>query len=106
MADRSDDGESVSDPGQPVDGLSYMFLIVTGALQSIPADLVEAAKIDGANTFQVWRNVTLPQLMIALTPLLIASFAFNFNNFNLIYMLNSGGPSMTDARCRLATPTS
>lgn len=53
MADRSDDGESVSDPGQPVDGLSYMFLIVTGALQSIPADLVEAAKIDGANTFQV-----------------------------------------------------
>lgn len=78
-------------------GFPYMFLIVTGALQSIPADLVEAAKIDGANTFQVWRNVTLPQLMIALTPLLIASFAFNFNNFNLIYMLNSGGPSMTDA---------
>lgn len=78
-------------------GFPYMFLIVTGALQSIPGDLVEAAKIDGASTFQVWRNVTLPQLMISLTPLLISSFAFNFNNFNLIYMLNGGGPSMPDA---------
>lgn len=78
-------------------GFPYMFLIVTGALQSIPGDLVEAAKIDGANTYQVWRNVTFPQLMIALTPLLISSFAFNFNNFNLIYMLNGGGPSMADA---------
>ena len=78
-------------------GFPYMFLIVTGALQSIPGDIVEAAKIDGASTFQVWRNVTLPQLMISLTPLLISSFAFNFNNFNLIYMLNGGGPSMADA---------
>lgn len=78
-------------------GFPYMFLIVTGALQSVPGDIVEAAKIDGASTFQVWRNVTLPQLMIALTPLLISSFAFNFNNFNLIYMLNRGGPSMADA---------
>ncbi len=78
-------------------GFPYMFLIVTGALQSIPGDIVEAAKIDGASTFQVWRNVTLPQLMISLTPLLISSFAFNFNNFNLIYMLNRGGPSMADA---------
>ncbi|MFP7696912.1 ABC transporter permease subunit [Trueperella sp. LYQ143] len=78
-------------------GFPYMFLIVTGALQAIPGDLIEAAKIDGASTLQVWRNVTLPQLMVALTPLLIASFAFNFNNFNLIYMLTRGGPSMADA---------
>lgn len=78
-------------------GFPYMFLIVTGALQSIPSELTEAAKIDGASTVQVWRNVTLPQLMISLTPLLISSFAFNFNNFNLIYMLNGGGPRMSDA---------
>lgn len=78
-------------------GFPYMFLIVTGALQSIPGELTEAAKIDGASTAQVWRNVTLPQLMISLTPLLISSFAFNFNNFNLIYMLNEGGPRMADA---------
>ncbi|QRV02525.1 ABC transporter permease subunit [Arcanobacterium phocisimile] len=78
-------------------GFPYMFLIVTGALQAIPGELTEAAKIDGASPFQAWRNVTLPQLMISLTPLLIASFAFNFNNFNLIYMLNGGGPRMDDA---------
>lgn len=78
-------------------GFPYMFLIVTGALQSIPGDLIEAAEIDGASTYQVWRNVTLPQLMVSLTPLLISSFAFNFNNFNLIYMLNQGGPRMSDA---------
>ncbi|AZQ77931.1 ABC transporter permease subunit [Flaviflexus ciconiae] len=78
-------------------GFPYMFLIVTGALQSIPGELTQAAKIDGASTLQVWRNVTLPQLMISLTPLLISSFAFNFNNFNLIYMLNQGGPRMSDA---------
>ncbi|USR79733.1 ABC transporter permease subunit [Arcanobacterium pinnipediorum] len=78
-------------------GFPYMFLIVTGALQAIPGELTEAAKIDGASPFQAWRNVTLPQLMISLTPLLIASFAFNFNNFNLIFMLNGGGPRMSDA---------
>lgn len=77
-------------------GFPYMFLICTGALQSIPSELSEAARVDGANPFQVWRNVTVPHLMIAVTPLLISSFAFNFNNFNLIYLLTNGGPGMLD----------
>lgn len=79
-------------------GFPYMFLICTGALQSIPADLNEAAEIDGATGLQRWRYVTLPQLMIQVTPLLISSFAFNFNNFNLIYMLTNGGPRFDDAQ--------
>ena len=78
-------------------GFPYMFLICTGALQSIPGELNEAARVDGASPFQVWRNVTVPHLLVAVTPLLISSFAFNFNNFNLIYLLNSGGPRMADA---------
>lgn len=78
-------------------GFPYMFLICTGALQSIPAELNEAARIDGASGFQIWRFVTMPQLMIQVSPLLIASFAFNFNNFNLIYMLTKGGPAFQDA---------
>ncbi|MCS4485002.1 ABC transporter permease subunit [Gleimia sp. 6138-11-ORH1] len=78
-------------------GFPYMFLICTGALQSIPSELNEAAKIDGATGFQIWRYVTMPQLMIQVSPLLIASFAFNFNNFNLIYMLTNGGPAFKDA---------
>lgn len=75
-------------------GIPYMFLISTGALQAIPSELQEAARIDGARNFQVFRLVNLPLLLVALTPLLVASFAFNFNNFNTIYLLTGGGPAM------------
>jgi arabinogalactan oligomer/maltooligosaccharide transport system permease protein len=73
-------------------GFPYMFLICTGALQSIPDDLQEAARVDGATAWQVFRNIKLPLLFVAVAPLLIASFAYNFNNFSLIYMLTGGGP--------------
>ncbi|MHA6507836.1 ABC transporter permease subunit [Tessaracoccus sp. Y1736] len=73
-------------------GFPYMFLVCTGALQSIPAELREAAMIDGASPWRMLRSVTLPLLLVAVGPLLIASFAFNFNNFGLIYLLTGGGP--------------
>src|SRR5690606_16799208 len=69
-----------------------MFLISLGALQAIPRELTEAAHIDGAGPWQAFRRVTLPLLMVALTPLLIASFAYNFNNFNAIELTSGGGP--------------
>ena len=72
----------------------YFFLICSGALQSIPEDHYAAAKVDGANTWQQFRNITLPLLLVAVGPLLVASFVFNFNNFNLIYIFNAGGPPM------------
>ncbi|SJM48186.1 Maltose/maltodextrin ABC transporter, permease protein MalF [Actinomycetales bacterium JB111] len=78
-------------------GFPYMFLICTSALQAIPGDLKEAARIDGASTWQQFRSLTFPLVMVATAPLLISSFAFNFNNFNLIYMLTGGGPRMSDA---------
>ena len=78
-------------------GFPYMFLITTGALQAIPGDILEAAKIDGASRFRTWRSVVMPLLLVATGPLLISSFAFNFNNFTLIYMLTGGGPRFTDA---------
>lgn len=78
-------------------GFPYMFLITTGALQAIPGDILEAAKIDGAGRFRTWRSVVMPLLLVATGPLLISSFAFNFNNFTLIYMLTGGGPRFTDA---------
>ncbi|MBC7549907.1 MAG: ABC transporter permease subunit [Cellulomonas sp.] len=78
-------------------GFPYMFLICTGALQSIPTDVIEAAKIDGAGPLRTWKSVTMPLLLIATAPLLISSFAFNFNNFTLIYMLTGGGPRFADA---------
>lgn len=73
-------------------GFPYMFLVCTGALQSIPDELTEAAQMDGAKPFQAFRMIKLPLLLTAIAPLLISSFAFNFNNFNLIYMLTGGGP--------------
>jgi ABC-type sugar transport system permease subunit len=70
----------------------YFMLICSGALQSIPQDIYEAAIVDGANPWQNFRRITLPLLLVAVGPLLIASFTFNFNNFNLIYLFNAGGP--------------
>lgn len=76
----------------------YFFLVATGALQSIPDELTEAAKVDGATGPQAFRKVTFPLLLVATAPLLIASFAFNFNNFNVIYFLNRGGPPIVGAQ--------
>jgi arabinogalactan oligomer/maltooligosaccharide transport system permease protein len=77
-------------------GYSYMFLVCTGALQAIPADLKEAAAVDGARPFYAFRTVTFPLLLVAVAPLLIASFAFNFNNFNAIQLVSEGGPFPPD----------
>ncbi len=74
----------------------YWFLVCTGGLQSLPGDVMEAARIDGAGRWRTWRTITMPLLLISTTPLLIASFAFNFNNFTIIYMLTEGGPRFTD----------
>jgi arabinogalactan oligomer/maltooligosaccharide transport system permease protein len=73
-------------------GYPYMFLVATGALQAIPREMTEAASMDGASAWQAFRRVTLPLLLVALSPLLISSFAFNFNNFNAIYLTTEGGP--------------
>jgi arabinogalactan oligomer / maltooligosaccharide transport system permease protein len=74
-------------------GFSYMFLVSTGALTGIPSDLKEAAFVDGANGFQAFRKVTLPLLLVAVAPVLISSFAFNFNNYTLVRLLTNGGPT-------------
>lgn len=73
-------------------GFPYMFLVTTGALQSIPGELYESAEMDGASPFRQFGAITLPMLMVAVGPLLIAAFAMNFNNFNVIYLLTGGGP--------------
>ncbi len=73
-------------------GFPYMFLICLGALQAIPKDMYEAADIDGAGPLNQFWSLTLPMLMITVGPLLVASFAFNFNNFVIIELYNEGGP--------------
>ena len=81
-------------------GYPYFMLVTSGALQSIPADLYEAATVDGANVWQKFRKITLPLLLVAVGPLLIASYVFNFNNFNLIYLFIQGGPPIINAETR------
>jgi arabinogalactan oligomer/maltooligosaccharide transport system permease protein len=74
-------------------GFPYFYLISSGALQAIPAELEEAASIDGATPRQILQRIKMPLLLQILAPLLIASFAFNFNNFNIVYLLTGGGPT-------------
>ncbi|MBV7363900.1 ABC transporter permease subunit [Actinomycetaceae bacterium TAE3-ERU4] len=78
-------------------GFPYMFLICLGALQALPDDVMEAAKMDGAGPIRTLVSVKLPLILVSTLPLLIASFAFNFNNFSLIYMLTGGGPGYPGA---------
>ncbi|MFD1826361.1 MULTISPECIES: ABC transporter permease subunit [Mumia] len=77
-------------------GFPYMFLVCTGALQSIPDEMSEAARMDGASPWKAFRAVKLPLLLVSVAPLLITTFAYNFNNFNVIYMLTRGGPRFED----------
>lgn len=73
-------------------GFPYMMTISLGALQSIPDELYEAATVDGATRGQRFHQITLPLLLVSLAPLLVGAFAFNFNNFALIFLLTGGGP--------------
>lgn len=75
-------------------GFPYMFLVASGALQAIPDDLKEAARVDGATSRQVFWRITFPLLMVSIAPLVIASFGFNFNNFINIFLLTEGGPPL------------
>jgi arabinogalactan oligomer/maltooligosaccharide transport system permease protein len=77
-------------------GYPYMFLVCLGALQSIPHDMTEAAAVDGAKPFQAFRAVVFPLLLVSVAPLLIASFAYNFNNFNVVQFTTAGAPFPPD----------
>ncbi len=73
-------------------GFPYMMLVCSGALQTIPSEIYEAATVDGAGVWQRFRNITLPLLFVNVGPLLISSFTMNFNNFAVIYAYNEGRP--------------
>lgn len=70
----------------------FQLTVCLGALQAVPSDVYEAAEVDGANAFLQFRKITLPLLRNALLPVLISSFAFNFNQFTAIFLLTRGGP--------------
>jgi len=76
-------------------GWPFMTLVATGALQSIPKDLYEAASIDGASNQQQFWNVTVPLIRPAMVPAAIYGFTMSFNLFSFVYFMTGGGPART-----------
>jgi len=77
-------------------GFPYFMLLTMSAMTAIPQDVKEAAALDGATGLQRFRFVTLPLVFYQTAPLIIMSFAMNFNNFGAIYFLTNGGPTVPD----------
>lgn len=73
-------------------GFPFMMVVTLGALQSIPAELEEAAEVDGATPIQRFFAVTLPLLKPALLPAVVLGGVWTFNMFNIIYLVSGGEP--------------
>ncbi len=75
-------------------GYPYMMLLAMGFLQAVPEDHKKAAALEGASALRVFFTITLPQILPPFLPLLIAAFAFNFNNLVLVLLLTRGLPDI------------
>jgi arabinogalactan oligomer / maltooligosaccharide transport system permease protein len=71
----------------------FMMVISLGALQSIPGEIYEAARVEGASRWQQFRAITLPSLKPALIPAIIISVVWTFNMFNIIFLVSEGEPA-------------
>lgn len=74
-------------------GIPATMLITTGIIQNLDQEQIEAAVMDGANKFQIFRSITFPQILFVMMPSLIQQLIGNINNFNVIYLLTGGGPT-------------
>jgi arabinogalactan oligomer/maltooligosaccharide transport system permease protein len=74
-------------------GWPFMSVVATGALQSIPKDLYEAASIDGATGTQQFWNITVPLLRPAMIPAAVYGFTLSFNLFSFVFFMTGGGPA-------------
>ncbi|MGP1445573.1 MAG: carbohydrate ABC transporter permease [Treponema sp.] len=78
-------------------GFPYSMILITSNMTAIPADIYEAATIDGANRMQQFFRITLPLVLFQTMPILIMQFAGNINNFGAVYFLTAGGPGLDDS---------
>ena len=74
-------------------GWPFMTVVATGALQSIPSDLYEAASIDGATGSQQFWNITVPLIRPAMIPAAVYGFTLSFNLFAFVFFMTGGGPA-------------
>ncbi|MEO8285431.1 MAG: sugar ABC transporter permease [Chloroflexota bacterium] len=73
-------------------GWPFMSVVATGALQSVPPEMYEAAEMDGATKWQQFWNVTVPSIRPAMVPAIMLGLIWTFNQFNVIYFITQGGP--------------
>jgi arabinogalactan oligomer/maltooligosaccharide transport system permease protein len=75
-------------------GFPFMMVIALGGLQSIPREMYEAARVDGANSWQQFVKITLPMLKPVMIPAIILGTIWTFNNINVVWLVsNAGEPS-------------
>lgn len=74
-------------------GIPASMLIATAVIINLPEEQLEAARLDGANSLQLFRFITFPQILVVMAPTLIQQFVGNINNFNVIYLLTGGLPT-------------
>jgi arabinogalactan oligomer/maltooligosaccharide transport system permease protein len=86
-------------------GFPYFMLLVMGTMTAISTDVFEAARIDGANKFHIFKRITLPLVLYQTMPLIIMSFTHNINNFGAIFFLTAGNPKVADTTATSAGGT-
>ena len=71
----------------------FYSLVILAALQAVPQEIYEAAKVDGANTLQLFWHITVPSIRSTLELLVVLASIFSFKQFTIIYLMTGGGPS-------------
>lgn len=84
-------------------GYPYVMVLCAGLIKAIPADLYEASAIAGARPLANFMKITAPLIVKPLMPLLIAAFAYNFNNFVLVALLTDGRPDFLNTKIPAGT---
>ncbi len=72
-------------------GFPFMMVIALGGLTAIPAELYEAADLDGASGWQKFTKITLPSLQPVLTPAVLLGTIWTFNNMLVVWLVSQGG---------------
>jgi maltose/maltodextrin transport system permease protein len=84
-------------------GYPFVMVLCAGLIKAIPADLYEASAIAGAKPLANFFKITAPLIVKPLMPLLIAAFAYNFNNFVVISLLTDGRPDFLNTKIPAGT---
>ncbi|QAA31983.1 carbohydrate ABC transporter permease [Clostridium manihotivorum] len=81
--------------------IGYMMIIYIAGIQNVPEDLVEAAKIDGADSFKILRSIKIPMIMPSITICLFLTISNSFKLFDQNLALTAGAPAKKTAMLAL-----